>query len=551
MILMKMLGRTLKLSVVLVVFALGGGTSALDAAEGMARDQNDPARVEWFRDLGFGLFVHWSVDGQLGSVISHSMPGASDDYLQRFITELPKTFYPERFDPRKWARLAKIAGMKYVMFTTKHHAGFCMFATQTTDFGVMHTPFHRDIVGEVVTAFREQDIGIGLYFSCDDFSWLYRNGKLVNRDTSLMPHRNPELLRYAQAQLHELLTHYGSVDLMFFDGQSLGLADYVWGVQPQVVVTAGAMKVAEQNIPGGAQPGPFESCFTMGTEWPYRPLDTYKSSLTMINMLIETRAKGGNLLLNIGPKPDGDIAQEQEDRLRQIGYWLFINGEAIYNTRRWAITNEGDSWFTKKKDEDTVYVFVRSPWKYAAWRDLRLGSLKSTAKTSVSVLGQSGRVLEYQPNVTPETTWRQQADGLHIRAMRAQRTFTNNQDPNPVVLKITHVQSAVEPADLPQVMTARGRWNEATQTAVLEGNLQALGNVAEVEVGFEYRNIKGMDTNERTEPWIALPRLRRKSTGAFNAEVRDWKAGDQYEFRAVATHPLLPVYGQEKKFTVQ
>jgi alpha-L-fucosidase len=101
---------------------------------------NQPERADWFIDQGLGMFVHWSVDSQLGSVISHSMVGASQDYLDRFVNELPRTFYPQRFDPDEWARLARVAGMKYVVFTTKHHNGFCMFDTETTDFTVMNTP---------------------------------------------------------------------------------------------------------------------------------------------------------------------------------------------------------------------------------------------------------------------------------------------------------------------------------------------------------------------------------------------------------------------------
>src|SRR6516165_768339 len=140
---------------------------------------NKADRVEWFRDQGFGLFIHWSVDSQLGVTISHSLVGASPDYTERFFNELPKTFDPTQFDPQEWARLAKLAGVKYVVFTTKHHSGFGMYATQTTPFNVMNTPFHRDITAEVLKAFKEQGIAPGMYFSPDDFYWLYKNDKLI------------------------------------------------------------------------------------------------------------------------------------------------------------------------------------------------------------------------------------------------------------------------------------------------------------------------------------------------------------------------------------
>src|SRR5579872_2025944 len=129
----------------------------------LAQTANRPDRLEWFRDQGFGLFIHWSFDSQLGVVISHSMVGASADYNRRFLEDLPKTFNPRRFNPQDWAVLAKLAGVKYVVFTTKHHSGFTMFPTATTDFNIMNTPFHRDITGDVLTAFREQGIAPGVY----------------------------------------------------------------------------------------------------------------------------------------------------------------------------------------------------------------------------------------------------------------------------------------------------------------------------------------------------------------------------------------------------
>lgn len=142
---------------------------------------NSPERLRWFSDLGFGLFIHWSMDSQLGSVIGHSMAHASDDYLERFIHDLPSTFNPNKLDATQWATLARLAGIRYVVFTTKHHSGFCMFHSQTTDFHIGNTPFERDITAEVVDAFRAQGIAIGLYFSPDDFHFLHGKGLPVHR----------------------------------------------------------------------------------------------------------------------------------------------------------------------------------------------------------------------------------------------------------------------------------------------------------------------------------------------------------------------------------
>ena len=517
----------------------------IDTLSAQPAPANLPERLDWFQDQGFGMFIHWSMDGQLGVIISHSMAGASDDYLKRYVEELPKTFCPEKFNPKAWARLARVAGMKYVMFGTKHHSGFCMFDTATTDFNVMHTPFQRDVVAEVVNAFREEGLAIGLYFSADDFHWLYKNGKMIDRRTELMPHSQPELMDYAKAQLKELLSNYGRIDLMFFDGQPKGLTDYVWNLYPEMVITSGGMKVTEQHIASVPSAEPFEACFTMGQEWSYRPTnENYKTGTQMIEMLIETRARGGVLLLNMGPTPDGEIPMEQENRLREIALWTFINGEAIYGVRPWVVTNEGNYWFTKKKDADTVYVSVREPWQFTERKTLRLASVRATADTKVSVLGQSDQLIEYRPQEDAKTTWKQEVDALSISAVRAQRLYTRGVWPNPAVLKITNAQPALTP---PKVVTGNSTWDPATGTAVFDGELVDPAGAPSLEVWLEYRSLKGQDTNERTLPWIATPSESRTSPGRFSASVKGLESGETYEFRAVVKHPLLALYGEEKK----
>jgi len=397
----------------------------LAALAGALAAANRPERLEWFRDQGFGLFIHWSHDSQIGSVISHSMVAADADYLRRFVEILPRSFNPRKFEPRDWAALSRLAGVRYVVFTTKHHSGFCMFDTATTDFNIMRTPFRRDITAELLAAFREQGIAPGIYFSPDDFWWLYRNGKTIQRGVpGVQPANNPGLMKHDQAQVRELMTRYGNVDVVFFDGEPQGLRELAWELQPNTVVTRGAIQTPEQYIPGVPLEGAWESCITMGTQWQYKPTnESYKSGGQLISMLIETRAKGGNLLLNVGPKPDGELPIEQEERLREMALWNFINGESIYGVRPWVITNEGDYWFTKKKDEDTLYVFVKEKqrWPYGEWKNVTLRSVRVTPQTKISVLGQNDEVLEYRPEVKPKTTWTQQPDGLHIRAMRAER----------------------------------------------------------------------------------------------------------------------------------
>ncbi|RIK42256.1 MAG: alpha-L-fucosidase [Chloroflexi bacterium] len=407
---------------------------------------NQPARREWFMDQALGLFIHWSLDSQLGSVISHSMVGASKDYLDRFIHALPQTFLPTRFDPDEWARLAKVAGIRYVVFTTKHHSGFCMFETQTTDFNILKTPYGRDITRQVVDAFRKWGIAIGFYFSPDDFWLLHRQGQEVSRDSfECNPLNNPELMAHNQAQVRELLTNYGSIDVIFFDGVAEGLKELAWELQPEIVVTRGDMATPEQEIPDRPLPGPWESCFTLGTQWAYKPTnEEYKSGTQLINMLIETRAKGGNLLLNVGPKPDGEIPVEQTARIQELALWLFVNGEAIYQVRpcpvvREPLTLDHEVWYLQAKESNTVYALITGkPWPLGERKVISLRQVRATEATEMEILGQSGNVLEYQPHVNPKASWSQDEQALRISAMPAQRLYNNRRWPNPVVIRITN-----------------------------------------------------------------------------------------------------------------
>jgi len=441
-----------KSAVILVtIFLICGLSFAVDAETKKNNFANNPDRIDWFEDMGFGMFIHWSVDSQLGAVISHSMVGASDDYLGRFINDLPKTFCPKRFDPNEWARLAKLAGMKYVVFTTKHASGFCMFSTKTTDFGIMNTPYKRDITRQIFDAFRRQGIAIGVYYCPDDFCLLHKQGHHVSRDNpEAMPANNPELMALNKAQMRELLSNYGKIDILFLDGMFLDsdnstvkeLKELAWQIQPNIVITRGEMKTPEERVPDKPMPGPWETCDTMGNQWHYKPTnENYKTGTDLINNLIEIRAKGGNYLLNVGPTPDGPLPFEQIRLLEEMALWMFINNEAIYNIRPWHVACENNIWFTKAKDSDTVYAFItKTVWPYGERKEFTLKSVKATDQTQAEILGQSGKVLEYDPNADAKTTWKQDENGLHISAMRAQRIYNNNKWPNPIVIKITHAK---------------------------------------------------------------------------------------------------------------
>ena len=509
---------------------------------------NRADRLEWFRDAGFGLFIHWSVDGQLGGVISHSLVGAAPDYLERYFKELPRTFNPRRFHPEDWAVLAKLAGIRYVVFTTKHHSGFCMFPTATTDFSIAATPFGRDITGEIVRRFREQGIAIGFYFSPDDFHFLYRNGRTIARapHPGVTPREFPPLFEHDRAQLRELLTRYGRVDVMFLDGPPEGLRELCWELQPETVVTRGAIETPEQYVPGVPLGGAWESNLTMGTEWPYKPAhETYKSGTQLIETLIETRAKGGNLLLNVGPKPDGELPIEQEERLREIALWNFSFGEAIGAVRPWVITNEGNVWYTRSKEGDTVYAFTtRTAWKLGETKRFTLKAVRATERTTVSVLGSTGEVLEYQPDVVPRSKWRQDDEGLHLEVTMAQRLYTDRKWPDPIAIRITHAEPGLTP---PEVGDPQAEWDASARTATLRAVVGSLGKASSVEAGFQYR--RKVALYEEPEPWGATALVRIEKAGPYAIRVPGLEPGRAYEFRAIVRHPLLEMYGRETPFT--
>lgn len=408
--------------------------------------KNKPELEEDFMDMGFGIFIHWSMDSQLGSVISHSMVGASEDYLQRYMNELPKTFYPDKFDPDEWARLFKLAGAEYVVFTTKHHNGFCMWDTKTTDFNIMNTPYNRDITGMLVKSLRKFGLKVGFYYSPEDFSFIYKQGHLISRKGPMTQvTENEELFEYAKKQVDELFTNYGKIDFAFFDSFSKrNLVQYVHEKYPEVVVTRGEMNTPEQKIPNEPMPGPWETCMTMGTQWAYKPTnEVYKDGGDLINKLIEIRAKGGNFLMNVGPKPNGELPIEQEERLREIALWMFVNNEAVKNVRTVPTKiKEGDLWFTKAKDEQTAYVFITNQpeWFKGKRRLFYTESIRATEQTEISVLGQNDMVVEYSPNNIPKSLFSQRSHNLELSVTRAQRVYNDKIWPNPIVIKLTNVE---------------------------------------------------------------------------------------------------------------
>jgi alpha-L-fucosidase len=512
---------------------------------------NKPERLEWLQDAGFGMFIHFSFDSQLGIVISHSMVGASDDYLHRFMHDLPQTFDPAHFDAAKIARLAKLAGMKYIVFTAKHHSGFCMWDTKTTDFDIMNTAFGRDLLKDYVRAVRQEGLAVGLYYSPEDFYFLHEKAQVIRRRfTEPIPQDvMRQYLDYVGAQCAELMTEYGKIDVLFFDGGEGPLQEKCkevsWALQPDVLITRGAIETPEQTIPGIASEEPFEACITMGTQWQYKPTnDMMKSGSRLIEILIETRAKGGALLLNIGPAPDGSLPVEQESRLREVAAWYFINREAVDGVRPWILTNEDNIWFTQASVGDAVYAIITGTgdWSRGERRTFLLRSVRPGEGTTVEVLGQSGDVVEYQPDTDGKTYWEERDGALMVSCVRAQRIYNNHRWHNPIVLKITGVDPALDP---PVVQTVGAAF--AQDAMHMEGRLVKRGDAESVLAGFEYREYAGFAESLHSDVWRSTELMRIRDADAFESTITDIEKGREYEYRALVVADGVAMRGASKR----
>lgn len=299
-------------------------------------------RLAWWRDARFGLFIHWGPVSLEGTEISWSrgaqIPIEEYDRLYR-------QFNPTNFNAMEWMKVARAAGMKYVVFTTKHHDGFCMWDTRQTDYNIMHSPFGRDVVKELAAACKRQGLAFGTYHSVCDWHHpgfpLTSPGGKVRRPVSDLD-RYEEYLR---AQVAELIHNYGPLLVMWFDvpqefdrqrGQAL--VDYTRSLQPDILVNnrsgaPGDYDTPEQRVGKYQDQRPWETCMTICHQWAWKPEDPMKSLKQCLQTLVLCAGGDGNLLFNVGPTPDGRIEARQAERLKEMGAWLAQYGQSIYHTR--------------------------------------------------------------------------------------------------------------------------------------------------------------------------------------------------------------------------
>lgn len=349
--------------------------------------------LDRWRDMKFGVLFHWGLYSVAG--ICESWPICSEDEewiprnkdmhyeeFKKWYWGLSKEFNPTRFSPEQWAEVMQDAGMKYMVFTTKHHDGFCMFDSKYTDFSIANFAFKnhpkKDVARHVFDAFRQKGFMIGCYFSKPDWhcEWFWNPYFATpNRGINYRKDKHPDwwekYQKFTTDQLDELTSNYGKLDILWLDGgwirgEDIHLDQVLEKARrrhPGLIAVDRTMRgknenyqTPERSIPDRQLNCPWESCITLANDWGWVPNAPYKSARKVINTLIEITAKGGCYLLGVGPTPQGLIEQPVIDRLQEVGAWLRTNGEAIYATRNARHYHDGDIWFTANKNNSTLYA---------------------------------------------------------------------------------------------------------------------------------------------------------------------------------------------------
>lgn len=312
------------------------------------------------------------------------------EQFKQWYWNLSQKFNPTEFNPEEWADIMSDAGMKYIVFTTKHHEGFCMFDTQTTDFSITKGPFKnnplKDVTYHVFDEFRKKNFMIGAYFSKPDWhSEFYWNPDMAtpDRNVNYKIKQHPEwwkrFKKYTAQQIDELTTKYGRIDILWLDGGQVrpenGQDIELDKIIEKARKTQKGMLAVDRTVPGKnenyATPEmrippkqldyPWESNIQLTKGWGWREKTEYKSARWIINTLIEITAKGGSFLVGVGPTPQGTIEEEAVIRLKETGQWLKNYGKAIYSTRITPNYNDGNTWFTSSKDKKTIYAIYALP----------------------------------------------------------------------------------------------------------------------------------------------------------------------------------------------
>jgi len=403
-------------TLLLTLLILSSLPSGAIRAQPETKEAHD-ARMQWWREARFGLFIHWGLYAipagewkdrkDYGEWIRTSAQIPLEEY-DRFVGR----FNPVAFDARAWVRMAKEAGMKYIVITSKHHDGFCLFDSKETDFDIMSTPFRRDILKELSEACHAEGIKICWYHSIMDWHHPdYLPRREWEKDRTAEGADFDRYVQHMKKQLRELVANYGDIGVLWFDGEwestwnaryGKDLYTYVRGLQPSIIVNnrvaaaregmegttkegefGGDFGTPEQQIPATGLPGSdWETCMTMNDHWGYNKSDQHwKSSKDLIRMLADIASKGGNFLLNIGPTPEGLFPEASVERLHDLGGWMKVNGEAIYATQASPFASLPWGRCTRKESArgTTLYLHV---FDWPASGTLRVPGLFNTVRSA-------------------------------------------------------------------------------------------------------------------------------------------------------------------------
>lgn len=401
------------------------------------REPEVQEKLKWFMGLKLGLMMHWGPGSQLGTYESWPLSDGDGSWSQSEVdwTDIStfkqqyvnanRTFNPVKFRPDRWASLARECGFRYLLFTTKHHDGFCMYDTKTTDYKITDPscPFsthpYADVTRSLYQAFRKEGLAISTYFSkpdwhCDAY-WHRAFGNAPTRDVNYNPMEYPELweefVRYTHTQITELCEDYGPVDVLWLDGgwvnpgnkyQDIHMDELVGKLRkknPGLIVcdrsVGGVYEnvvTPEKTVPETVLPIPWETCATLGNRFAFLYTDTFKTGHELVHLLLDIVAKGGNLALNVAPQPDGALPAPAVRSLKELGKWLSVFGEGIYETVICAPYTEGQICYTRKAD--AVYAFFLYDEKPHLPQWLKV----STEENVISVKAmRTGQPMEFVP----------------------------------------------------------------------------------------------------------------------------------------------------------
>jgi alpha-L-fucosidase len=371
-----------------------GMALAAQSAAGAPGDADRERRMQWWHQAKFGMFIHWGLYSVLGR---HEWAMEEEGIPVAEYQLLAQRFTPQPHAARAWARLARQAGQKYMVMTTKHHEGFCLFDTRYTDYCAPKQACGRDLVKEFVAAARGEGLRVGFYYSLMD--WHHPDGARCAHDEAA----RRRFVDYIHGQIRELMTHYGKIDILWYDvawpldatgWESGKMNQMVFELQPDIIVNnrnllPGDFSTPEQHISAAQGGRAWETCMTMNDSWGYQAADdAWKSPKRIVRNLVACARDGGNYLLNIGPRGDGSVPEESVRILTETGQWMEHNGHTIYESEPCRVHSSEFANFTRKGN--TLYMHVH----FWPGETVALGGLKN--KVLGARLLTSGKLLEFQ-----------------------------------------------------------------------------------------------------------------------------------------------------------